>query len=59
MNFTGNIGSANSSNGPNIVNTDGSEKDVPLLLPKVLSILINIEVISLSATKDVSSFTII
>lgn len=56
MNFTGNIGSNESSNGPYIANTDCIELAV-LLRPKVISMFNNNEIISFLASEDIFDFT--
>lgn len=56
MNFTGNIGSDKSSNGPYISNTDCTEL-VVLLRPKVISMFNNNEIISFLASEDIFDLT--
>jgi len=56
-NFTGNMGSAKSLNGPYMANTNGNKSAVLLLRPKVMSIFINNEIISFSALSDIFGFT--
>lgn len=55
--FTGNIGSAKSSNGPYIEKTGGSRLLFDLVLrPKVISMFINNEVISFFEIEDIFGF---